>query len=405
MAKYKFIDDFYNGTSDDLAEYSKKRDIETFQTAITRPRTPEDARAIANIYQFIYRGTYPYKEMEDQEYIYETFEDPSFVWGLFKTSEDKLVGCFTVVLDYDTRRGYFRGMMILPEFQHKVNSKKLCLSVIRHAYGKAKGRIDVWYNESRTAHSKAQYISTTFGCHPYAVFMNKDRFFNRDESDVLMVAHTRAALQNRSSDLPLILPEIMPFYRLAQERFSTLGNPMLVSDFFSEKDCERARLAYPVALTASTDKFGYQTIKITDSATKAYLTALYTPLARNIEKIKFTATEPAVLYRLLHALLIFGKKRGVKYVEAFVTAYDPQLQQVALCLGFEVLGYVPAWEPQKDSWQVEDRVVFGHFIPIPNSAELLALIPEAQQIVDIVENNFVQRQVVVLESQSNISTS
>ena len=392
---FSFIDEFYTSTTDDLAEYSNKRDSEMVSTTITTPSKFADARAIAKIYQFLYRGTYPYKEMEDPEYIYETFKNPSFIWGLFKTSEDKLVGCFTVVLDCGKRRGYFRGMMILPEFQHKVNSKKLCLSVIRHAYAKAKGRIDVWYNESRTAHSKAQHISTLFGSHPYAVFMNKDRFFNRDESDVLMVAHTREAMRKRTEEMPLILPEIMPFYRLAQDRFPPLGNPMLVSDFFSKSAYEQARLEHPVAVTITKDAFS-QMITIQDLNTPNRLTALYNPLARNIENITVNTRDPAVLYRLLHALIDFGKRHGVKYVEAFVTAYDPQLQQVALCLGFKVLGYVPAWDLQ-NAGMLEDRVIFGYFAPC---GQKLQLIQEAQRLYDLINCPETKNVVPVSQSQS-----
>ena len=85
---------------------------------------PEDAEEIAEIYLDIYGGTYPYKEMEDVEYVRKLIRRDNYKWLLFKNKQEDTVGCFTYVLDFKKRRGYMRGFNVKKEYQGWLDAVK-----------------------------------------------------------------------------------------------------------------------------------------------------------------------------------------------------------------------------------------------------------------------------------------
>jgi hypothetical protein len=148
------------------------------------------------VYEIIYEGTYPFPEMLDVNWIYLSFSDSNYIWGLYRIAqgypeEGKPIGCFTYVLDFHKAIGYMRGLMIIPEYRSKINIKELVMGACRHVYEMTKNHIFKWYCESRTAYNKTQFFMTILGARTQGILLNKDYFYGIKESDALMVAYNK----------------------------------------------------------------------------------------------------------------------------------------------------------------------------------------------------------------------
>lgn len=194
---------------------------------IFSPVTREHAKKIVEIYTRVYRGTYPFKEMLDIPFVLATFSDPKYWWGIFSL-KDTIVGCFTIVTDFHTNTAYMRGLNILPEYQGQVGVRKLSYALI-YRYFQDHPTILRWYTEARTAHAIVQHLSYSIGGRGCALLINKDYFFNRKETDCLMVAYQKETLTHHRI-APIILPAYCyPFYQYAKSQFNLGMDPIFIT--------------------------------------------------------------------------------------------------------------------------------------------------------------------------------
>jgi len=406
------VDEFYALYDEDgfmFGDLDRHRD---YHVKIIEPRTMQHAKIVVSIYQEIYQGTYPYLEMLDPNYVKDSFSDPNCYWGIFRIDEGSPeagtdVGCFTIVYDFENRTAYFRGLNILPRYHKKVGARELSTAMCVRFLNATIGKIDKWYMEARTAHSAVQYIARLAGCKTQALFLNKDYFLRRKESDCLQVAYWDHALESTRIIPEFILPEILPFYYRAQQmhdlpQINRLEmNPIQLDLHYNET----FRIITKAKLSAIRDSYGYVSILLEDPKTGSYLTALHTESVKNIEKIKYQCSDVSVLAGFYLLLNKYATDHNIEYIEWQVPVSDKISSKFLLGQNFKILGYVPAWIPSKEhTGMFEDAVVLA-CITEKLKIENIKLLPEGQELLDMIIKNkkIIQESLILPEIEKIIN--
>ena len=339
----------------------------------------KDATEIANICQEVYEGSYPYKEIEDSQAVKKMIESPENHFILFKI-EDDVVGCFRCVLDFEHHKGYTGGFMVRKEYQGIIDVTKAIIGSYAWMWSTYKDEILMWYCENRTAHAASQYITSVCGINTVAFFPNKDIFFDRVESDVMGVVFRKKALNGyRELHTPLLIRNALDSF-LHCDNLYNLGKFKLVSPDIHLDYQKIAVLQKRFRKDLIKDKYGYQYFQFFISGTKSYFSFLHTPCIQNIEKTKYQVNSPEELYVYLEEFLKVIKENRIRYSEVFVSALNPEHQQLFYEFGFRARGYVPCWNFKKDDKSFEDFVVFNYFegeVPRP------ALLPAGKDLVNM----------------------
>jgi hypothetical protein len=266
--------------------------------------------------------------------------------------------------------GYMRGLMIIPEYQSKINLKELVMGACRHVYEMTKDSIFKWYCESRTAHNKTQFFMTMLGARTQAVLLNKDYFFGVKESDALMVAYNKKALNSKRLPATIVIPEVIPFYEQYEAMYNLNG--VISSDFQLQIHwSEVQRIMTKLGIQREIDQHNYETFMIYDSIdSRNDLSGLYTANVHNIEKIHYHAVSTEALLAMISFLSVYTKMHQIEYVEWQVAASDLIAQRLLKDWGFNIFGYLPAWEPKPTLDLFEDVIVFGWTKMMPDFKQI-----------------------------------
>ncbi len=387
MSRIQNIDDFTKYCGEDGRFIGAPKKAPLYKVTIETPSTKKDAKAIRRVFDETYRGTYPFKEMMDLPWLMLSFRQKEYIWALFRADDlscpddGKIIGCILWVVDFNSRTAYNRGFNVLPRYQGKIGIADLSFSVYRKQMLRLKEKIDKWYNESRTAHSISQFMSHFAGAHTDALFLNKDYFMGKKESDAMMVAFFEDGLECRVAPEKLI-PEAIPFYKravrihdlskdLPKSEISVIINPL-----------EVARVLHSAQVNFSFDQHGYVHLCFRDEKTESRLTALHTPMVKNIEKVCYSASSASVFLGLLYLLKSYAKSQSVEYIEFFIRASDVEIQKTLRWNGMLIQGYVPGWMPLSKENEKEDAVVFAWTV---RKADLstLKLTAEGEELLDL----------------------
>ncbi|TFF94092.1 MAG: hypothetical protein EU543_02090 [Promethearchaeota archaeon] len=321
---------------------------------------PKDARAIVEVYKKIYKGSYPYKEMEDIQEVRRKISEPQYEWLLFRTPTEEIAGCFTYELDFKNKRGYMRGFNIKPQYQGTIDAVKAVVGSMIGIWSQYRGKICHWYCENRTAHTKSQYLSVVCGINPIAFFPNKDVFFGKIESDIMHIAYNSKALTKyRSLQIPKIIPSVKPCFQYSQEKYH-LGQCSMVCPSIGLDSTKIKTLKKHIDLTIDRSPFGYETITISLNKSSQFQ-FLYTPQVQNFEKTKYHVNCREELFVYLTEFKRIIQEWNIRYAESFISAYEPFHQKLFYEHGFRPRGYVPSWYYNPYDGKFEDAIVFNWF--------------------------------------------
>jgi len=321
---------------------------------------PEDVDDIISIYQDIYENSYPYKEMEDPDEILAMIESQNTEFFVFQNFKGENLGCFTLILDFQNKMGYTRGLNIRKKYLGRVDVLKAFMGCFLGACIKYDDKIFRWYGESRTAHSKSQFIMRLCGFRPVGFYPNKDFFYNKIESDILIISYDERALREyRSKKLPLILPKIENSFIYSDKKFN-LGDYELFFPKIRLDTKKLIKLKRKLKKKIIRDKFGYHDILFYFTDSESYFKFLYTPRVQNFEKTKYKVKDLEELYIFAQEFKNAAKEFNVRYFEVFVSAYNTEHQKIFSDLGMIPRGYVPSWKFNDKSKSFEDYVLFNH---------------------------------------------
>jgi hypothetical protein len=370
--------DIYNGT---YLDFSIQGSSPHKTCPILRLARPEDAPSIVEVYDDCYKGTYPYKEMEDLMEVRNMIQNENYKWIVFEDLNGEIIGCFTFVLDFKTRRGYMRGLNIKREFQGLTDIIKVTIGSCILVWGTFKDRIGLWYCENRTAHSKSQYISAVCGVKPLAFYPNKDLFVNRVESDLMQIIYDDRTLREyRRKEYPIIVQQAFNCFLYANSRYN-LGRVDVVSLKIKLDYLCISELRKNIIKKVVKDKFGYETITFGLEGSDSYFQFLYTPQVGNFEKTEYEVTTAEELYVFIEEFKNCAEQLGIRYYECFVSAYEPIHQTIFLAAGLLPRGYVPSWKYNRDLKGFEDHILFNYYEG--QICEHIELIPEAKELLEI----------------------
>jgi len=325
------------------------------------PATPEDAKTITEIYLDAFDGSYPFKEMEDEQAVRKMIDSDNYQWFIFRDHHDEVAGCFTYHLNFPEKKGYMRGFILKKKYFGKIDVVKTTIACMIAIWTLYRNRIYVWYAENRTAHAKAQHMAVVCGIRPIAFFPNKDVFLNKVESDIMHIIYDEKALYKyRRKDVPVIIPKAARGFYYANERYN-LGEVILEIPIFSLDHIKLTILKKTIITRIEKDRFGYEKITFSYRNSDAYFTFLYTPQVQNFEKTEYYVNNSEELFVFLQELKNFIRRYNIRYCECFVSAYLPEHQKIFYDTGFFPRGYVPSWKYNPSLNKFEDHIVFNYY--------------------------------------------
>jgi len=327
---------------------------------ILRMASVEDAVDIVEIYENVY-DDYPYKEMLDVDEVKKMILNDAIKWIMFLDRKGNSIGCFTFVIDLETKRGYIRGLMMKREFQGHFDAVKATMASFYVMWTMYKDKIYIWHAEARTAHAKSQYVAVISSLKPIGFFPNKDIFNKKVESDLFMITYDqRAVNEYRSNKIPKIIPqvEISFFYSTLRHN---LGGFERVDPKIALKDSEICKAKKKMSRKIEKDNFGYETIKFEIKGSPSYFKFLHTPMVRNFEKTEYQVDSLEELYAFIEEFKKSAADLGVRYYECFVSAYQPEHQKMFFDAGLIPRGYVPSWVYNSDNDQFDDYIIFNSY--------------------------------------------
>lgn len=353
--------------------------IPVIQTAKTR-----DAQTISDIFRQVYRNTYPYKEMEDPQEIRKMIEDPDYIWMVFKINQDDVIGCVAIRFDASSKSMYLHGFAMKEEYQGITSLPKLVVAGWTVALKKFEKKALIWYGEARSAHSKSQFLSDLLGLKPIAFFPKKDIFFDREESEILLILYDEDLITKyRKNEKPKIIPRILKYYTYALKRYE-LEFPEVVAHkntIFNHDQITsiKRNLVYQ----EETDNIGNCMITISIANSDAYISFIYRPIIRIFEKTDYNVTNDEQFFVFVSEVEKLIKKFDIRYWEFFASAYHPSHQTILYDSGLKPFGYIPCYKYIEEEDVFEDQIAFIYYKGKVN--ESLKLIPENENFLKTIK--------------------
>lgn len=341
---------------------------------------PKDAKEISQIFKDIYKGTYPYKRMENSESIAEMIKDPNYYWFVFKLNSGEIVGAFGCHLEIEDKRGFLYGFVIKKGYHKIIDIFKAFIGCAIYLWKKHQKEILIWYGEMRTNETTSQFFTSIVGMKPVAFFPNKDIFFNKKESDILHVIYDHETLRAfRKKQQPQIVRQVLTPYTYINKRFQ-LGMPIITNPKLSLDQKQVRTIQKNIVLTTYSEEFGIKWFEIVNKKSTSYIKFLYNPHSKNFEKTEYYVETVEELHVFLNQVNKLIEDMEINYFECFVSAYHPEHQEVFNNLGFDPRGYVPSWKYNINEGTFEDQIVFNYFRD--DLDKNMKVIPEVKELLD-----------------------
>jgi len=362
---------------DFLRTYAKYKDL-SLESGISFPRKssskaqkvtptvqlakPEEAQSISKIFKQVYQDTYPYKEMENIQEIRKMIEDPDYNWILFKINGNEVIGCIGLQFDNSVRSMMLHGFAIKKEYQGMTSLPKLLLAGWVALLNKYEKKALMWFGEARSAHSKSQFLGAYLGLKPIAFFPKKDIFFNREESQFLLILYDEEILKKyRRKETPKIIPRVLTCYSYALKRYQ-LEFPEIKDHLMLNFDDKKIKtIKRNLINQEENDYLGNSLITISIKNSDAYISFLHNPLIRIFEKTDYKVSNKEQLFVFIEVVKELIKELDIRYFEFFASAYHPTHQAILYDAGLKPFGYVPCFKYIEEEDIFEDQIVFIYY--------------------------------------------
>ncbi|MFO7795401.1 MAG: hypothetical protein ACQERB_10910 [Promethearchaeati archaeon] len=363
---HDFLNSFKNYISTDLTKEFRlnvkirKKETNKYNPFLRLAKL-EEAKDIAYIVKDDYEGTYPYKEMEDPHEIKRMIKSDKYKFIVFLNEESEIIGSTCFVLDLQEKKGYLRSLVVRKNWIGRLDAKKAYITACLMVWNVYKKKILLWWAETRTADAKAQYITRECSLRPIAWFPNKDIFYNKIESDLLIIAYNKERIEKyRSKKLPEIIPSVFGCYSYSKINYN-LETPRLIEPKLIFDRENLLRLENQIKIHKTEKNYHYIKFHFSLDKSTSYFEFIYTPRVHNFEKTHYQVRNPSELFVFLKTFLSLADKLNVRYVETYVSAYIPSHQQVFFAHGLVPRGYLPAWKLNHYTNLFEDYILFNKY--------------------------------------------
>ncbi|MFX1312851.1 MAG: hypothetical protein ACFFHD_09585 [Promethearchaeota archaeon] len=341
---------------------------------------PEDAKKIVDIFNEIYRGTYPYKAMEDPNTIREMIIQQNCHWFLFKLPSNEIVGCFGADLELNRKKAFLHGFIIRKQYQKSIDIFKAFIGCIIYLWKEYHEKIFLWYGEMRTNESISQFFTSLIGMKPIAFLPNKDIFLNKIESDILHVIFNKNVLREyRHKEAPRIIRQALNCYSYSNRRYE-LGLPIIENPNIILKQNTIDIIKKRIIKSSIKDKFGNEDITFYIKDLNSYFRFFHNRYSKNCEKTDYKVNNLEELYVFINELKTLIDESKINYFECFVSAYEPTHQKLFVQSGFKPRGYIPCWKLEKEKNIFEDQILFNFFKG--NISREIKFIPESRELIE-----------------------
>lgn len=348
--------------------------------------TEEDAEEITKIFKEVYDSTYPYKNLESVSVILSMIRDPNYYWILFKLKPNIIIGCIGTHLDFERKKANLFGFAFRKEFQRKVDISTASIACMVAPIYKLRDRILIWYGEARSSFSSIQYLTNLVGLRPIAFLPNKDIFFNRPESEFLLIMYDRNILLNyRSSKKPEIISQAIFCYFYAFQKYN-LELPTIKNYDNIETELNISEIANKktqLLRKVERDEFGNDLITFSIKGTDSYFQFQCYNNIKIAEKTIFRVSSIEELQLFLGEIKVFIIASKLRYFETYLSAYDSKFQALFFNAGFKPTGYVPAFKYNRTENSFEDQLVFIYYKEVLDHD--INLIPETEEFLKTIK--------------------
>ena len=290
--------------------------------------------------------SYPYPEVFDPAWIHEIGMDKDIVLKVVTdTLTGRVIGSGTVILNPENQRGYVRGVMIDPDYQGYGLASFILVTAFKEVIANHRDTIKIFFTENRTAHAKSQKISEASGMRPVGLLPNKDIFLKKRESDLLFVLYSMNTLKTRRPE-PTLIPAVIPI-------FKAVGRQFRLDDAVPTRVPISHANGYAVRGSISLDK--YQYFYCTYYAGGKEIKFMINPRINVAEKTWFSPDIDPVTLKTLLRFAQISQRPQLYYMECYISAFQPEIQQVFVDLGFSPTGYIPGWDLVDG--KREDRII------------------------------------------------
>lgn len=321
----------------------------------------EDADEIVNIFKNVYKGTYPYKRLEDPKHVRDMILDSHYHWFLFKINKTEVVGSCAAYLEFDKKRGLIFGYAIKRNYRKCIDIFKAFVGCVLYLWKTYKNTIYVWYGEVRTNDKIPQYLTSLCGLKPIAFFPNKDIFINNIESDFMHIIYDEDALTKfRSRKAPKIIRQVLNCFSYSNNRFN-IDNPLIENPKINLNSNRIIKLNNSLYKKTEKDKFKNVLIHLGFKNSKSYIEFLYNKFNKSIEKTKYKVNNLEELHVFIEEIVQIIAKLKIRYFEIFVSSYKPSHQKMFLNRGFKPRGYIFSWNYDELKKCFQDYIVFNYY--------------------------------------------
>ena len=342
-----------------------------------------DEKGIVSVFKDVYRDAYPFREFEEESEILKMIEDPCFYWAVFRDSSNAIIGCIGLEVDLENKSGILHGLVFKRHFQGITSLYKLFTASLSSVLRILKNDILSVSCEVRSAHSTSQYMGKILGFLPIAFLPNKDIFFKKEESEIIVIVYYEDALKKFRSPKTAKFPfQVLKSYNYAVQKLGLLG-PFKVKNYpnlaYKEKKLRMCRKYFTTRVDI--DKFDNELVEFAYSESQSFLRFFNNKYIGNIERVIYSVSSKEELFVFLEKFVQFIRENKVRYCDCFVSAYSALHQTIFLNAGFEPYGYIPAFKYNKMENTLEDQVVFVYY---KGSVDLerLQMIPETKELIN-----------------------
>ena len=372
-----------------------------------------DIPAIINLFRLNYGDNYLTPEIYDGVWIKRCIYDDGIICVVIEENEE-VVACGAVVLefgDYNDQIGELARLVVHPERTGRGLGRRL----INALFDAADYSVECAVGFTRTAHSFSQLMFDRAAFTPIGFLPNYYISIQQRESAVLYAKLQSNARTLRTEDLPQIIPEIAS---LARHVLSAMNLPTTLSvveecqpypnkSIFAVRPVDRnslgklsriehGRVIEPMFFGSVSLDQGLSFIR---RRRASYLMAIdekenplgaigyqFDKVSSILKAVELIAESDEVRGQLCQAFMRVSEELAAKVVEVNVSAYDAQLQQTFLELGFRPVAYAPAMVFHGTERLDVIKMLKLNFPYEPNGMQLT---DSAKEIVALVEKRLI----------------
>ena len=385
---------------------------------IVRPAEEQDIEGIRDIFLKVYGKDYPYKEFYDTTWLKRAiFNDHGLMLAAVDTQTNAITGTASVLFEFGAHSdlvGEFGRLAVDPDYQG-LGVGKLLMDKRLEAI---QNRLHLGLVMARVTHPFSQKISLAHQFVPFG-FLPLCYQFSYRESFALLGRHFGNALALRKNN-PRVIPEVsalahlslpkasLPFDTIVDEDSASYPpdgeytlQELTVDGYPDLLRIERGRVRNREIFGSMRLEYGFFKLQANHAT---YLLAsddnqLVGAIGFTLNNIEHSVrvfelisfSDPAIRFLLTELERKCRDDWGVEYLEIDVSAHAPRMQRTLLELNFLPVAYVPAMV-----FHEVERLDVIRMVRLFHLRDLgpLALLPEVQEVADVVMRGFQARAVI-----------